>query len=261
MRTQESVPPVLIGIAGGSGSGKTYLARQVREQAGPDKIAVLSMDQYFRSQARPEHRANINFDHPEHLDFQLMIEHLQALKSGKSIKAPQYDFQTMNQTPAAVTIEPRPVILVEGLFVLAEPAVKLFDLTCFLDVAPDERLLGRIVRDLRERAATIDEILDRYQRYIRPSYYVFVAPTAQNAHVVVDFTFRRAFFSQLLIHVIGEYVSGGFDLQKLIEDVAGERFHLGFRPQAGSMPFSTDIFKLAEAYPESVMPPHLPIKD
>ncbi len=255
MATLDKAPaPVLIGIVGGSGSGKTYLAHQVRTQGGRDKIAVLSMDQYFRSKQRIEHRANINFDHPGHLDFHLMIEHLQTLKTGEPVKAPQYDFETMKQTPDAVLIEPRPVILVEGLFVLAEPAVKLFDLTCFLDVAPDERLLGRIVRDLKERGTTIEEILDRYQRFIRPSYYVFVAPTAQNAHVVVDFTFRRSFFSQLLIHVIGEYVAGGFDLQTLIRDVAGEQFHLGFRPQEGSMPFSTDIFKLAEAYPESVAP-------
>lgn len=243
--------PILIGIAGGSGCGKTYLAREVQREAGSEKIPVISMDQYFRSDQGLEARDNINFDHPGHLDFRLLIRHLRALKSGRPIKAPSYDFESMRQTPEAVLIEPRPVILVEGLFVLAEPAVELFDLTCFLDVDPDERLLGRIVRDLRERGTTIEEILDRYQRFVRPSYYVFVAPTAQNAQVVVNFTFRRAFFSQLLIHVVRDYVQGGFDLGKLVKDVKGEDFHLGFRPDAGSMPFSTDIFRLARAYPAS----------
>ena len=251
---RKSAKPLLIGIAGGSGCGKTYLAHQVQRDAGEDKIAVLSMDQYFRTDSMQVKVEDVNFDHPGHLDFRLMIRHLKQLKAGKAVKVPSYDFQAMKQTLDAVLIEPRPVIIVEGLFVLAEPAVKLFDLTCFLDVESDERLLGRILRDLKERGSAIHHIIDRYQRLVRPSYYVFVAPTAQNADVVVDFTYRRAFFGALLTHVVRDYVTGSFDLHQLVGEVRKENFHPGFRPQSSSMPFSTDIFKLAQAYPQSTFP-------
>lgn len=246
--------PLLVGIAGGSGCGKTYLAKQVQRDAGEDKIAVLSMDQYFRTDSQHVKVEDVNFDHPGHLDFRLMIRHLKQLKAGKAVMAPSYDFHAMQQTLEAVLIEPRPVIIVEGLFVLAEPAVELFDLTCFLDVESDERLLGRILRDMKERGSTISHIVDRYQRFVRPSYYVFVAPTAQNADVVVDFTYRRAFFGALLTHVIRDYVQGSFDLHTLVDEVRKENFRPGFRPESSSMPFSTDIFKLAKAYPQSKFP-------
>jgi len=252
--------PVLIGIAGGSGCGKTFLASEVRRQAGEDKISLLSMDQYFRSDVPRGKPEDINFDHPKHLDFHRMIKDIETLKSGESVTAPTYDFQRMVQTPDALVIEPAPAVIVEGLFVLAEPAVRLFDLTCFLHVDADERLLGRILRDVNERGSSIEQIIDRYQRFVRPSYQVFVAPTAQNADVVVDFTFRRAFFGQLLVHVIRDYVTGGFGFDDLVRSVRSENFQLGVRPESGSMPFTTDIFKLAKAFPEETFPGLRPLR-
>ena len=246
--------PILIGIAGGSGSGKTYLAHQVQMEAVEEHVSVLSMDQYFKTDGTGEDPANINFDHPGRLNFGLMVSHIRRLKSGHAITAPSYDFHKRVETAEAERIPASPVVIVEGLFILAEPVVNLFDLTCFLDVAADERLLGRIVRDTKERGATIESIIDRYQRFVRPSYQVFVAPTAQNADVVVDFTYRRTLFTALLVHVIRDYVTHNFDLNQLVTELRKEQFSLGFKPEEGSMPFSTDIFALAKAFPETSFP-------
>lgn len=253
--------PVLIGIAGGSGSGKTHLAHFLRDAAGPTQIAVISMDQYFRSDHGVD-PAGINFDHPSHLDFRQMLRDLRMLKRGKPVQVPTYDFLNMLQTPAARLIEPLPVILVEGLFVLAEPAVRMFDLTCFLDVPADERLLGRILRDRTERGSDMDEILDRYQRFVRPSYEIFVAPTSENADIWVQYTFRRAFFSQFLGHLIKDYLDEKLDLKDLLARTKRDVFHPGFRPERGTMPYSTSIFRLAKAFAEVKYPkledPRLP---
>lgn len=151
-----------------------------------------------------------------------------------------------------VEVAPKPIILVEGLFVLAQPMVKLLDITVFLDVETDQRLLGRILRDVRERASSVEEIVDRYQRFVRPSYDVFVAPTKQNADIVVDFTFRRILFTKLLILLLQTYMELGFDIESFTKELRVECDHLGFTPREGSMPVSIDIRKLARAYPESV---------
>ena len=243
--------PFVIGIAGGSGSGKTFLAKSLVEALGEDKVSLLSMDQYFRTSNRAD-GADINFDHPAHLDFDQMIGDLEKLRNGQEVLVPEYDFQTMQRKPDPVKVFPKPIILVEGLFVLAQPMVQLFDVTFFLDVDADQRLLGRILRDVRERASDIVEIVDRYQRFVRPSYEVFVAPTKQNADVVVDFTFRRILFTKLLVLLLATYDKKGFELDSFANELRMECNHLGFTPRQGSMPVSIDIRTLARDYPESV---------
>ncbi len=210
------------------------------------------MDQYFRSNQGDRRPADINFDHPAHLDFELMVEHLKALHKGNSINAPLYDFREMSRQKHVIAIEPKPILIVEGLFVLAKPMVELFDVTCFLDVDDDQRLLGRILRDVPERGSTIEEIVDRYQRFVRPSYQVFVAPTKQNADIVVDFTFRRILFTKLLGLLLAESMRKGFDLKAFVLEMRAECHHLGFTPIGDEMPVSIDILKLAKAYPESL---------
>lgn len=249
---REKQRPLVIGFAGGSGSGKTHLAREVADAVGQDKVALLSMDQYFRATLANNNGADVNFDHPAHLDFDLMSEHLVSLRSGSSIQAPEYDFRTKSQKPASIEVTPQPIILVEGLFVLAQPMVRLLDISVFLDVDSDQRLLGRILRDVRERASSIEEIVDRYQRFVRPSYDVFVSPTKQNADVVVDFTFRRILFAKLLTLLIQTYLEKGLDIESFTKELRAECHHLGFTPREGSMPVSIDIRKLARDYPESV---------
>ena len=243
--------PFLIGIAGGSGSGKTYLAACVAEAVGNELVSVLSMDQYFRTSAEGANGADINFDHPGHLDLDLLRQHLLSLKAGETVQAPLYDFKLKKRLDDVKQIEPQPIVIVEGLFVLAEPIVSLFDVTCFLEVDADQRLLGRILRDTRERGSTVAEIADRYQRFVRPSYQVFVSPTKQNADVVVDFTYRRILFAKLLKLLLSSYIDNPFDLKEFARTMRAECDHLGFTPREGLMPVTIDITKLAEAFPES----------
>jgi len=245
------VTPLVVGIAGGSGSGKTHLARQIVSELGEDRASLLSMDQYFRSEVTdPEEARGVNFDHPSHLDFRLLISHVKSLAAGRSVWTPSYDFQSMRQTPRSIRVPARPVVLVEGLFVLADPMVSLCDIPCFLDVATDERLLGRILRDVNERGAAIDQVIDRYQRFVRPSYQIFVAPTKQNADVVVDFTFRRALFTRQFIRLLAGYVDGTQSRDDFVRLMRTESYHTSFHPEDGYMSLTTDIFKLAKAYPE-----------
>lgn len=225
--------PVLLGIAGGSGSGKTYLARRIQQAVGPEQVAVLSMDQYFCSLTPEERRLDprdINFDHPSHIDVDLLAEHLQALRAGRPILAPSYDFRTQIQTPDCIPVHPTRVVVVEGLFLLAQPLVRLFDLTVFLEVDADQRLIGRLLRDLDERDANIHWNIDRYQRFVRAGYETFVKPTLLNADVVVDFTYRRRLFQELLVAAVRGYVLHGSDLRGLIASVRGDGFQPGLLP-------------------------------
>lgn len=251
-------PTMLIGIAGGSGSGKTFLAREIQRVAGENLVSVLSMDQYFQDLnegSLPEHT---NFDHPGHIDFDLLIHDLQVLKEGRDVLAPDYDFASRRRNSEPLLVRANPVVIVEGLFVLADPIHHLLDLTCYLDVAPDQRLLGRILRDSKERHATIAQIVDRYQRFVRPAYDVFVAPTKHNADVVVDFTYRRQLFTELLGHIAHDYVNGDLDFQGLVKRVRVDTMHMGYHPEAGTMPVSVDIRTLAAAYPPSMVPHGVP---
>ena len=243
--------PLIVGIAGGSGSGKTYLARQLAESLGEEKAALLSMDQYFRSEITdPGAAGTVNFDHPSHLNFRQLISNGRQLRAGRPIWAPSYDFQAMTQTPKSVQVKPRPVIVVEGLFILAEPMAGLCDLTCFLDVATDERLLGRILRDIKERGANIEDVIDRYQRFVRPSYQIFVEPTKQNADVIVDFTYRRSLFTESLLRLLRSYIDEQIPIAEFVKSLRTESYHTGLHPEEGYMSQSTDIFQLAKAYPE-----------
>lgn len=249
--------PIFLGIAGGSGSGKTFLAHQIERNVGSDVVAVLSMDRYFRTKVATD-ASSINFDHPGHIDLDQMLADLAELRLGRAVQVPSYDFLRMEQTPRATRIDPKPVIVVEGLFVLGKPIVDELDVTCFLDVADDQRLLGRILRDLEERGATVEQIVDRYQRYVRPSYTIFVAPARQNADVVVDFTYRRALFMRLLVHVVRDYVQGNLDLPVLLREVGRETYTLGYPQHAGTMPISIDLRELAKTFPEQSFPKAVP---
>ncbi len=231
--------PVLLGIAGGSGSGKTYLARRLQSQVGADKVAVLSMDQYFRGLSDAERAVDprdINFDHPARIDVPLLMEHLQALRAGHGVMAPSYDFRTQVQQPAAIAVGPAPVIVVEGLFILNAPIVDLFDLRVFLEVDADQRLIGRLLRDLDERDGDIRWNIDRYQRFVRPGHANFVEPTRLRADVVVDFTQRRVFFQELLTDMVRDYVTSRFDMLALLRSVRGDRYVPGVQLRAEQAP-------------------------
>jgi len=181
-------PPVVIGIAGGSGSGKTTVLNRIIGEFGPDPIAVLDHDAYYRdlSHLSPEKRARFNFDHPDALETELMTEHLDALIEGEAIEKPVYDFTTHTRAEETETVAPRPVIIIEGILVLAESSLEeRMDIKIYVDAADDIRLMRRIRRDLQERDRSIEGILRQYERTVRPMHLEFVEPSKREADVII----------------------------------------------------------------------------
>ncbi len=180
--------PVVIGIAGGSGSGKTTVLRRILDAIGREHIAVLDHDAYYRdlSHLSLEARARFNFDHPDALETELMRTHLDALLDGHPIEKPVYDFTTHNRSEETVLIHPRPVVIIEGILVLAEPLLReRMDIKLFVDADDDVRLIRRIRRDLMERGRTIESVLDQYERTVRPMHLEFVEPSKRQADVII----------------------------------------------------------------------------
>ena len=179
---------VVIGIAGGSGSGKTTVQRRIMERFGPRRIALLDHDAYYRDLGHlaPEQRARFNFDHPDALETGLMVEHLDALLAGHAVEKPTYSFATHARLDATETIAARPVILVDGILVLAEPALReRMDVKLYVDAPDDVRLMRRIERDLHERGRSIEAVLEQYRRTVRPMHLEFVEPSKRHADVII----------------------------------------------------------------------------
>ena len=179
---------VVIGIAGGSGSGKTTVQRRVMERFGTRRIALLDHDAYYHDLAHlaPEQRARFNFDHPDALETDLLVDHLDRLLAGQAIEKPTYSFETHRRLAETETVEPRPVILVDGILVLAEPALRVrMDVKLYVDAAPDVRLMRRIERDLHERGRSVESVLDQYRRTVRPMHLEFVEPSKRHADVII----------------------------------------------------------------------------
>lgn len=179
---------VVIGIAGGSGSGKTTVQRRVMEAFGPRRIALLDHDAYYvdLSHLDPEARARFNFDHPDALETSLMVQHLDALIRGEAIEKPTYDFTTHSRRVETETVEPRSVIVVEGILVLAEPDLRdRMDIKLYVDAPDDVRLMRRMERDLHERGRSVDSVLGQYRRTVRPMHLEFVEPSKRYADVII----------------------------------------------------------------------------
>ncbi|MFB6247164.1 MAG: uridine kinase [Salinibacter sp.] len=180
--------PVVIGIAGGSGSGKTTVLQRIIREFGADPIAVLDHDAYYHdlSHLSPEERAQFNFDHPDALETDLMREHLDRLVEGTAVEKPVYDFTTHTRRDETETVEPRPVIIIEGILVLAESMLEeRMDIKIYVDAADDIRLMRRIRRDIQERGRSIEGILRQYERTVRPMHLEFVEPSKRAADIII----------------------------------------------------------------------------
>lgn len=180
--------PIIIGVAGGTGSGKTTVAMKILERVGAENIAYIPHDAYYRdlSHLPPEERAKVNFDHPDSLETELLIEHLKQLKEGQPVDIPVYDFTTHTRTNQTRRVGPAPVILVEGILVFAEPALReLFDVKLYVDTDADVRLIRRIQRDVRERGRTLESVLQQYLTTVRPMHLEFVEPSKRYADVII----------------------------------------------------------------------------
>jgi len=179
---------VVIGIGGGSGSGKTTIARAVVDAVGNDTVALIPHDAYYRDFGLLpfEERAAVNYDHPDSLQTDLLIHHLEELRSGQAIERPVYDFAAHLRTDKTIRIEPESVVLVEGILVLAEPELrKMMDLRIYIDVDADLRLIRRLQRDMVERARTVESVIDRYLNQVRPMHLQFVEPSKRYADIIV----------------------------------------------------------------------------
>ena len=180
--------PLIIGVAGGSGSGKTTIAEAVVDAVGPELIALIQHDAYYRDLKHIdfEERTKVNFDHPDSLETELLIAHLADLRAGTAIDRPVYDFSNHVRTDESVRVESEIVVLVEGILVLAEPELrKLFDLKIYIDTDPDLRLLRRLQRDLVERGRTVESVMNQYLTTVRPMHLQFVEPSKRYADIIV----------------------------------------------------------------------------
>lgn len=180
--------PIVIGIAGGSGSGKTTIAQAVLEDVGPDRAVLIPHDAYYRDLADLafEERTKVNFDHPDSLETDLMVEQIKTLVAGTPIDLPAYDFSQHLRKAETVPTKPAPVILVEGILVLAEPALRaLMDLKIFIDTDADLRLARRLLRDVAERGRSVGSVLDQYMATVRPMHLQFVEPNKRYADIII----------------------------------------------------------------------------
>jgi uridine kinase len=180
--------PLVIGIAGGTGSGKTTVATTILDRVGRDKIAFLAHDSYYRDLAHIpfEERVKVNFDHPDSLETELLVEHLNQIKNWQAIDVPVYDFTHHVRTNQVRRVEPRQVILVEGILIFAEPDLrKMFDVKIFVDTDADIRLIRRLQRDISERGRTTESVIRQYLTTVRPMHMEFTEPSKRYADVII----------------------------------------------------------------------------
>jgi len=179
---------MIIGICGGTGSGKTTIARKIVEAVGARNVVLVEQDSYYRNFADMplDERKQANFDHPDSLDSDMLVNHILRLKQGREIEMPLYDFKTHTRSDKIETIKPRPVVIVEGILIFAEPRVlDLLDVRVFVDTPDDIRLLRRLRRDHDERGRTYERTMDQYQRTIRPMHFEFVEPSKRHADIII----------------------------------------------------------------------------
>lgn len=179
---------LIIGIAGGTGCGKTTVVNQILNELPETEVGVISQDSYYKDTTHLsyEERININFDHPRSIDFELLENHLKDLKNGKSIHQPVYSFVKHNRTGDTIVTHPRKVMIVEGILIFAHPELrKMFDIKIFVHADTDERLIRRLKRDISERGRDLNEVLTRYQNTLKPMHEQFIEPTKEYADIII----------------------------------------------------------------------------
>ncbi len=202
--------PLIIGLAGGSGSGKTTIAQSVVDIVGSEHVALIPHDAYYRDQGALtfDERTRINYDHPDSLETELLADHLKRLRAGESIERPIYDFATHTRSSETITVDSQPVILVEGILVLAEPELRdLMDLRVYVDTDADLRLMRRLQRDIVERKRTFDSVLDQYQATVRPMHIQFVEPSKRFADIIVPEGYNPGAVGTVIL-MIRRYLDG-----------------------------------------------------
>jgi uridine kinase len=201
------IKPIVIGIAGGTGSGKTTVANVILKRVGAEKIAFLPHDAYYKDLAElpVAQREVINFDHPDSLETELLVVHLKSLKRGQSIESPIYDFTAHQRTAETTRVDPQPVILVEGILVFADADLRrVFDVKIFVDTPADIRFIRRLQRDILERGRTVDSVIRQYESTVRPMHQEFVEPSKRHADVIIPEGGLNTVAMDMVVARIGE---------------------------------------------------------
>ena len=182
--------PLILGVAGGSGSGKTTVVSQIIRAMEPVPVSLLHHDSYYRDHPdlSDQERARLNYDHPDVLETPLLADHLRELLAGQAVEEPVYDFTTHSRTDETRRIEPNPVVIVDGILILAEPELReLMDIRVFVETDSDLRFIRRLLRDTQERGRSVDSVIHQYQATVRPMHLEFVEPSRRHADVIVPF--------------------------------------------------------------------------
>jgi len=198
---------IIIGVAGGTGSGKTTVSRRLLERVGTEHIAYIPHDAYYKDLGHLPHadRHTLNFDHPDSLDTELLVQHLQQLRAGLPAEIPVYDYTQHTRTTQTQHIEPGPIVLVEGILIFAEPELrKLFDVKLFVDTDADLRLIRRLQRDVQERGRSVETVIAQYLATVRPMHLEFVEPSKRYADVIIP----EGGFNEVAIDMVAARVRG-----------------------------------------------------
>ena len=199
--------PIVIGVAGGTGSGKTTVAEKILHRVGAEHVAYIPHDAYYRELGHlpPEERARVNFDHPDSLETSLLIEHLRALREGQAVEIPIYDFTKHMRTKETRRVEPAPVILVEGILIFVEPELRAaLDVKLYVDTDADVRFIRRLRRDIQERGRSVESVCEQYLSTVRPMHQEFVEPSKRYADVIIP----EGGFNEVAIEMVAARLRG-----------------------------------------------------
>ena len=202
---------ILIGIAGGTGSGKTTLAYKLVDSFGRDEFSILRHDNYYKRHDEMDYeaRTKLNYDHPDAFDTDLLCEHIRLLKSGQSIDMPVYDYTIHNRSDRTVHVDMAPVIVLEGILIFAEPALcDLMDIKVFVDTDADVRILRRIVRDVKERGRSLDSVISQYLTTVKPMHEQFVEPSKRRADIIIPEGGENMVALEMLIERVKKHLHG-----------------------------------------------------
>ena len=209
--------PIVIGVAGGTGSGKTTVAEKILHRVGAEHVAYIPHDAYYRELGHlpPEERARVNFDHPDSLETSLLIEHLKALRARQVVEIPIYDFTKHMRTKETHRVEPAPVILVEGILIFVEPELRaLLDVKLYVDTDADVRFIRRLQRDIQERGRSVESVCKQYLSTVRPMHQEFVEPSKRYADVIIP----EGGFNEVAIEMVAARLRGMLDEQRGSEE-------------------------------------------
>ncbi len=196
---------LIIGIAGGTGSGKTTVVKKIVEKCTNKDVVVLPQDAYYKDNSHLpiEERLEINFDHPDAIEFDLLINHIKMLKEGKKIDMPIYSYLTCTRSPETIEIYPKKVIIVEGILIFSNEELRsLCDIKVFVDAEADDRLIRVIYRDIVERGRSVDKVLERYIKTVKPSHLQFIEPTKRYADIIIPQGGENTVAIEILTHVV-----------------------------------------------------------